>query len=68
MKFKIKQNIREEFYWVLIAGNGETICVSEGYETRVGAVKSINRVKLDASKADIEDTTVIFRRSSGNIS
>ena len=63
MKFKIKKNAREEFFWVLVAGNGEPICMSEGYQTKEGAVKSINLVKLDASRSEIEDTTVIFRRS-----
>lgn len=62
MKFKIKKNAREEFFWTLVARNGEPICTSEGYKTREGAVKSINLVKLDASHSDIEDTTVIFRR------
>ena len=62
MKFKIKKNSKEEFFWVLVAGNGEPICLSEGYKTREGAVRSINLVKLDASRAEIVDTTVIFRR------
>ncbi len=61
MKFKIKKNGREEFFWTLVAGNGEPICVSEGYQTKKGAVKSINLVKLDARGAPIVDTTVIFR-------
>lgn len=61
MKFKIKQNAREEFYWVLVAGNGEPICMSENYQTKASAVKAINLVKLDSAKAEIVDTTVIFR-------
>lgn len=63
MKFKIKKNAREKFFWVLIAGNGEPVCMSEGdgYETKENAVRSINLVKLDARGAEIVDTTVIFR-------
>ncbi len=65
MKFKIKKNAREKFFWELVAGNGEPVCVSEGegYETKESAVKSINLVKLDAAKAEIVDTTVIFRHT-----
>lgn len=61
MKFKIKKNPREEFFWELVAGNGELICASEVYQTKEGAVRSINLVKLDARNAEIVDTTVIFR-------
>lgn len=64
MKFKIKKNSKEEFFWTLVAKNGEIVCVSdEGYKTREGAVRSINLVKLESLKAEIEDTTIIFRRS-----
>ncbi len=64
MKFKIKKNRKDEFFWVLVANNGEPICTSEGYTARENAVKSINRLKLDAPMAEIVDTTVIFRRYS----
>lgn len=63
MKFKIKKNAREKFFWELVAGNGELIAESEGdgYETKEGVVRAINLVKLEASRAEIIDTTVIFR-------
>ena len=65
MKFKIKQNPREEFFWELVAGNGELICASEAYRSKESAVKAINLVKLESGRAEIVDTTVIFRRVSG---
>lgn len=65
MKFKIKQNPREEFFWELVAGNGELICASEAYQSKESAVKAINLVKLESGRAEIVDTTVIFRRASG---
>lgn len=66
MKFKIKKNRKEEFFWELVAGNGELICMSEAYQTKESAVKSINLVKLDARGAEIFDTTIIFHRSQGS--
>ncbi len=66
MKFKIKQNLREEFFWELVAGNGELICASEPYQSKESAVKSINLVKLESGRAEISDTTVIFRRTPGH--
>ncbi len=65
MKFKIKQNPQEEFFWELVAGNGELICASEVYQSKESAVKAINLVKLESGRAEIVDTTVIFRRASG---
>ena len=66
MKFKIKQNLRQEFFWELVAGNGELICASEPYQSKESAVKSINLVKLESGHAEISDTTVIFRKASGH--
>ena len=65
MKFKIKKNRKDEFFWELVAGNGELICMSEAYQTKENAVKSINLVKLDGRGSEIIDTTVIFRRPQG---
>lgn len=63
MKFKIKKNAHEKFFWELVSGNGEPIAESEGegYESKENVVRAINLVKLEASKAEIVDTTVIFR-------
>lgn len=62
MKFKIKKNAHDQYYWVLVARNGEPICTSDPYESRESAVKSINLLKLDARSAEIVDTTTIFRK------
>lgn len=62
MKFKIKKNAHDQYYWVLVARNGEPICTSDPYESRESTVKSINLVKLDAHGAEIVDTTTIFRK------
>lgn len=66
MKFKIKQNPHGEFFWELVAGNGELVCASETYQAKESAIKSINLVKLESGRSGIVDTTVIFRRASGN--
>jgi uncharacterized protein YegP (UPF0339 family) len=57
-KFEINKDAAGEFRFKLVAVNGETIAVSEGYSTKDGALKGIESVKQNASMAVIEDKTV----------
>lgn len=58
-----KQYIRKtaingrEYYFILIAGNGEPIGKSEMYSTMQGRENGIEAVKRDAPGAPIEDLT-----------
>ena len=55
-KFKIKQSKRnQKWYWKLVARNGETIAVSEPYETRQSALGGIRSVRLNAPFARVVD-------------
>ncbi len=57
-KFEIDQDVSGEFRFKLVATNGETIAVSEGYTAKEGAMKGIESVKQNAAAAVIEDKTV----------
>jgi uncharacterized protein YegP (UPF0339 family) len=57
-KFEINKDISGEFRFKLVATNGETIAVSDGYTTKEKALKGIESVKVNAGAAIIDDTTV----------
>jgi uncharacterized protein YegP (UPF0339 family) len=56
-KFELYKDARGEFRWRLIAPNGQTIAVGEGYKSKDGAKNGIDSVKKNAPKAKIEDKT-----------
>ena len=57
-KFEINKDKAGEFRFKLVAVNGETIAVSEGYTSKESAMHGIESVRLSASMAVIDDTTV----------
>jgi uncharacterized protein YegP (UPF0339 family) len=57
-KFEINKDMAGEFRFKLVAVNGETIAVSEGYTAKEGALNGIESVKHNAADAVIEDKTV----------
>ena len=57
-KFEINKDVAGEFRFKLVAVNGETIAVSEGYTTKESAMTGIDSVKQNALAAVIEDKTV----------
>jgi uncharacterized protein YegP (UPF0339 family) len=56
-KFEINKDVAGEFRFKLVAVNGETIAVSEGYTAKEGALSGIESVRLNAPVAVIDDTT-----------
>ena len=56
-KFEINKDKSGEFRFKLVASNGQTVVVSEGYTSKDGAMKGIASVKENAAKAAIEDKT-----------
>lgn len=46
-----------QYYFNLVAPNGETVASSEGYESRSGAENGIRAVKEYAPQAEIDDKT-----------
>jgi uncharacterized protein YegP (UPF0339 family) len=56
-KFEINKDVTGEFRFKLVALNGETIAVSQGYNAKESALKGIESVRLNAPVAIIDDTT-----------
>jgi len=56
-KFELYKDAKGEFRWRLVAPNGQTIAVGEGYKSKDGAKNGIDSVKKNAPKAKIEDKT-----------
>jgi uncharacterized protein YegP (UPF0339 family) len=57
-KFEINKDVAGEFRFKLVATNGETIAVSQGYDAKHSALEGIESVKQNAASAVIEDNTV----------
>ena len=56
-KFELNKDVAGEYRFKLIATNGMTIAVSQGYNAKESALKGIESVKQNAAGAVIEDTT-----------
>ena len=56
-KFLVQKSKDNQFYFQLIAPNGETIATSETYSTKDNAMNGIEAVKTYAATAEIEDNT-----------
>ena len=57
-KFEINKDVAGEFRFKLVATNGETIAVSQGYDAKESALKGIESIRENAPVAAIEDKTV----------
>jgi uncharacterized protein YegP (UPF0339 family) len=53
--FELKQAKNDQFYFVLKAGNGQTIAISEMYESKQSAQEGIESVKINAGIAETND-------------
>ena len=56
-KFQVTKDKSGEFRFKLLATNGQTIVVSEGYKTKASAMDGIKSVQTNAPGATIEDMT-----------
>jgi uncharacterized protein YegP (UPF0339 family) len=54
-KFVLSKDKRGEFRFKLVAGNGQTVAVSQGYSTKSAALNGIDSVRTNAAGADVED-------------
>lgn len=57
-KFELNKDVSGEYRFKLIAANGQTIAVSQGYNAKESALNGIESVKQNAPGAVIEDTTL----------
>lgn len=58
-KFEINKDAAGEYRFKLVAVNGETIAVSEGYTSKESALKGIESVRQNSVDAVIDDTTAL---------
>lgn len=58
-KFELYVDKRFEWRFRLVAPNGKILLASEGYLSRQGAIKGINSIKKNASKARIVELVKI---------
>jgi uncharacterized protein YegP (UPF0339 family) len=56
-KFELNKDVAGAFRFKLVAVNGETIAVSQGYNAKESALQGIESVKKNAADAVIEDKT-----------
>ena len=57
-KFELNKDVGGEFRFKLVATNGETIAVSEGYTGKDSALNGIQSVRLNAPVAPVDDKTI----------
>ncbi|MBB4936683.1 hypothetical protein FHR32_000988 [Streptosporangium album] len=57
-KFMITKDKRGEFRFKLVATNGQTIAVSEGYNTRAACMSGIESVRKNAPDAKVDDSAL----------
>lgn len=54
-KFVISKDKKGEYRFVLKAGNGEVIAMSEGYAAKASAMNGIESVRANAANAKVVD-------------
>jgi uncharacterized protein len=57
-KFVITKDKRGEFRFKLVATNGQTIAISEGYTTKAACVNGVESVRKHAAEAGVVDETL----------
>jgi hypothetical protein len=57
VKFVITKDARGEFRFKLVASNGQTVAVSEGYKAKASALSTIESIKAKAGAATVDDQT-----------
>ncbi|GAA3106464.1 MULTISPECIES: YegP family protein [Nonomuraea] len=56
-KFVITEDEQGEYRFALVANNGQTLAVGEGYPSKVACVNGIETLRRNAPQATIEDRT-----------
>lgn len=57
-KFELNKDVAGEYRFKLLATNGQTIAVSQGYNSKENALKGIESLKQNAPGATIDDATI----------
>ena len=71
-KFELKKSKNDKYFFSLLAGNGQTVLVSEMYDTKASALAGIESVKKNAAdeakyvRLDGKDGSPYFTLRAGN--
>jgi uncharacterized protein YegP (UPF0339 family) len=57
MKFSVRKSTNSQFYWRIVASNGQVLATSETYTAKQSAISACESVKASASSAPIVDET-----------
>jgi uncharacterized protein len=57
MTFEIRNASGGQFYWRIVAGNGQVLATSETYVSKAGCTNAISTVKAGAASALTLDLT-----------
>jgi uncharacterized protein YegP (UPF0339 family) len=57
-KFVITQDKRGEYRFKLVASNGQTIAVSEGYTTKAACLNGVESVRKHAGDATVDESAL----------
>jgi uncharacterized protein YegP (UPF0339 family) len=59
MKFEIHKSVHGEFYWILLASNGQVLADSgETYTSKQNTQEAIALIQAQAAQADVEDLSI----------
>jgi uncharacterized protein YegP (UPF0339 family) len=58
LKFEIKKAVNGQFFFILVANNGQTLLQSETYVAKQSARAAIVSAKREVSSAIVVDTTI----------
>lgn len=64
MKFQIKRSKDKQFYFVLIARNGNTLLTSETYKRKASCAKAILSLQKGIGSASVFDLTVLTTKTN----
>jgi uncharacterized protein YegP (UPF0339 family) len=57
MQFQIHKSTNNQYFFRIVAANGQTLCHSETYTTKQNAIAAANLIKANAANAPIVDQT-----------
>ena len=57
MKMEIRDATGGQYYWRIVAANGQVLAHSESYVSKAGCLDAIRSVKVNAATASVLDLT-----------
>lgn len=57
MQFEIRDAVNGQYYWRIVASNGQVLATSETYVAKQSAINAASSVKTNAGTAPIYDYT-----------